>query len=77
MTRERGGGLTASEVFAVDRAVRASIPFDDTIALGCKPKGMWIIMGQPFITQPVEARRYWVARPGEEVLPFECQETAR
>lgn len=152
------------------QAVRASIPFDDTIALGCKPKGMWIIMGQPFpfdfvdrgntillrleeydsvrvihmdgraapesqartplgysvgrwegetlvvdtthlgdgwvpfgpsahlverftpsddgrlyysiritdpafITQPVEARRYWVARPGEEVLPFECQTT--
>jgi hypothetical protein len=28
--------------------VRASFPFDDTIALGCKPKGMWLIMAQPF-----------------------------
>ena len=27
---------------------RASIPIDDTIALGCRPKGMWAIMGQPF-----------------------------
>lgn len=152
------------------QAVRASIPFDDTIALGCKPKGMWIIMGQPFpfdfvdrgstillrleeydsvrvihmdgraapetqvrtplgysvgrwegetlvvdtthlgdgwvpfgpsahlverftpgddgrlhyslritdpafVTQPAEARRYWVARPGEAVLPFDCRTT--
>jgi hypothetical protein len=149
---------------------RASIPLDDTIALGCRPKGMWAIMGQPFpfdfvnqgntillrieeydsvrtihmdggdspgtqtrtplgysvgrwegetlivettrlgggfvpfgpsahlverftpgddarlhytiritdpalITQPTEGQRYWVARPGEEVLPFECKET--
>jgi hypothetical protein len=28
--------------------VRARFPFDDTLALGCRPKGMWIIMGQPF-----------------------------
>ena len=28
-----------------------------------------------FVTQPFEAKRYWVARPGEEVLPFECKET--
>jgi hypothetical protein len=149
---------------------RANIPIDDTIALGCRPKGMWAIMGQPFpfdfvdqgntillrieeydsvrtihmdggerpdtqartplgysvgrwegetlvvettrlgggfaafgpsahlverftpgddarlhytiritdpelITQPTEGRRYWVARPGEQVLPFECKET--
>lgn len=154
------------------QAVRASFPFDDTIALGCQPKGMWIIMAQPFpmdlvdrgdtilvrleeydsvrvihmrdaadpatqprtplgysvgrwegetlvvettqlgggwvpfgpsahlverftagdddrlhysiritdpafVTEPVEARRYWVARPGDDVLPFECKETAR
>jgi hypothetical protein len=152
--------------------VRASFPFDDTPALGCKPKGMWIIMAQPFpidfidrgstillrleefdsvrtihmdegedpdtqarsplgysvgrwedgtlvvettrleggwvpfgpsahlverftpgddgrlhytiritdpdfVTQPAEATRYWVARPGEEVLPFACKETRR
>jgi uncharacterized protein DUF6152 len=150
--------------------VRASIPFDDTPALGCKPKGMWIIMAQPFpldfvdrgntillrleefdsvrtihmdggvdpttqartplgysvgrwegeslvvdttrlgggwvpfgpsahlverftpgddgrlhytvritdpdfVTQPADGARYWVARPGEEVLPFDCKET--
>jgi hypothetical protein len=153
-------------------AVRASFPFDDTPALGCKPKGMWIIMAQPFpidfidqggtillrleefdsvrtihmdggadpgaqartplgysvgrwendtlvvettrlgggwvpfgpsahlverftpgddgrlrytiritdpdfVTQPAEATRYWVTRPGEQVLPFECKETTR
>jgi hypothetical protein len=152
--------------------VRASFPFDDTLALGCKPKGMWIIMGQPFpmdfvdqgntillrieefdsvrtihmdggenpdtqprtplgysvgrwegetlvvettrlgggwvplgpsahlverftpgddarlhyairitdpevVTQPTEGRGYWVARPGEQVLPFECKEALR
>jgi hypothetical protein len=153
-------------------AVRATFPFDDTSALGCRPKGMWIIMAQPFpidfidrgstillrleefdsvrtihmsgsrnpetqprtplgysvgrwegetlvvettrleggwvpfgpgahlverftpgddgrlhytiritdpdfVTEPAEATRHWVARPGEEVLPFECQETRR
>lgn len=152
--------------------VRATFPFDDTLALGCKPKGMWIIMAQPFpiefvdrgstillrleefdsvrtihmdggenpdaqertplgysvgrwegetlvvettrlgggwvpfgpsaqlverftpgderrlhytiritdpefVTQPAEARRSWLARPDEEVLPFECRETPR
>jgi hypothetical protein len=152
--------------------VRASFPLDDTAALGCKPKGMWIIMGQPFpfdvvdegntillrleeydsvrtvhmdggdnsatqartplgysvgrwegetlvvettrlgsgwvpfgpsaqlverftpgddgklhytiritdpefATQPIEATRYWVARPAEKVLPFERKETPR
>jgi hypothetical protein len=152
--------------------VRASFPFDDTAALGCKPKGMWLIMTQPFpidfvdqgntillrieeydsvrtiymkggegpgtqartplghsvgrwegdtlavattrlgggwvpfgpsahlverftpdddgrlhytiritdpefVMQPVDGQRYWVARPGEEVLPFECKETPR
>jgi uncharacterized protein DUF6152 len=151
---------------------RASFPFDDTAALACKPKGMWIIMAQPFpidfvdrgdtillrleefdsvrtihmggdeipdtqartplgysigrwegealvvetthvgggwvpfgpsarllerftpgddgrlhytiritdpdfVTQPAEGQRYWVARPGEQVLPFECKETPR
>src|SRR5690606_15217434 len=29
-----------------------------------------------FTTQPFEASRYWVARPGDEVLPFECKEVS-
>jgi hypothetical protein len=152
--------------------VRASFPFDDSVALGCMPKGMWAIMGQPFpmdfvdqgntillrieefdsvrtihmdggensdaqprtplgysvgrwegetlvvdttrlgggwvpfgpsahlverftpgddarlhytlritdpelVTLPTEMKTYWVARPGEQVLPFECKQPPR
>lgn len=36
------------ELTEAAQKVRATFPFDDTLALGCKPKGMWIIMAQPF-----------------------------